>query len=216
MLESRLTSKSTPSSFFQPAAIFKTLSVISPISFRLLRCCAARTKTSERSRRTSSFTASASVIFSCKKASLLKACGSCSVTSWSRAEVTSCTAWRMSAASSSELRSTVLPGGVRLFQESPARKLRTSCSKLLHISLTIPWRLAMTCSMVSDRRFTFKRVLMRSTEPETEVDKTSIPVNGAKQISRSRGYCDKTDRSAPRSTMPMWISSTVLRLPFEA
>eukprot|EP00966_Prymnesium_polylepis_P266082 6146264-Prymnesium_polylepis.2 len=74
-----------------------------------------------------------------------------------------------------------------------------SCGRGLH-----------TCSIVSAFMFTLSRTATTSTVFSTRISWTSRPVNGLKSTSDSCGYCEMPERSAPRSTMPILISSSNL------
>ena len=52
------------------------------------------------------------------------------------------------------------------------------------------------------------RISTTWTEPSMREETTSSAVSGAKRISRSNGYCESHDKSAPRSTIPCSISCT--------
>mmetsp|Transcript_9797 Transcript_9797/g.28406 ORF Transcript_9797/g.28406 Transcript_9797/m.28406 type:complete len:214 (+) Transcript_9797:3273-3914(+) len=94
--------------------------------------------------------------------------------------------------------------GARTCAGTPAKR-KLSCNR------SISWRcerciLEMTCSIVSACRLTERRMSTTHSFPSTCSRRTSRAERGAKRISRSCGYCESHERSAPRSIMPICIS----------
>ena len=52
-----------------------------------------------------------------------------------------------------------------------------------------------------------------SVRPSTLVPRTCRPISGGSNVSFSWGYCESHESEAPRSTIPMSISSTVATAP---
>mmetsp|Transcript_348 Transcript_348/g.655 ORF Transcript_348/g.655 Transcript_348/m.655 type:complete len:389 (-) Transcript_348:1086-2252(-) len=90
----------------------------------------------------------------------------------------------------------------------PAIPSRISERILSRQSRTSLHRLPITCSMVSAFRLMLGRTSTTIIDSSIRVDCTSMPVSGAKRISRSCGYCESHCMSAPRSTIPCAISKT--------
>mmetsp|Transcript_38499 Transcript_38499/g.106258 ORF Transcript_38499/g.106258 Transcript_38499/m.106258 type:complete len:432 (-) Transcript_38499:943-2238(-) len=87
---------------------------------------------------------------------------------------------------------------------SSTSRARSSCARFI---------LPTTCSMVSALRLTLSRTSATMLPWSTRVFMSCIPVSGPKRISFSCGYCEIQPSSAPRSTMPISISKTMLGLP---